>query len=534
MEKILQALTLLHDMNDKYDLSNDNVEAVQAKTTNANVCMPLIGKFSSGKSALLNGILGYEDLLKVDIAPETAVPTEISYAEESRITVVRNDGSQYEVEPEDYEDLQLDASTTRSLRLELANDMLREIPDLMLVDMPGFESGIEVHNRAIDGYVSRSLAYLIAFPADNMVLSRSMSNFLLELCQHDMPICVVITKCDKCNSEFDETFNALKSGLRKLMGDREISFCRTSRDQNELDELKNYLRAIQQQSQSILEKSFRSQVLSEAKVTAAYLERTLEGSQLSESELKEQEEQKKHELDDWSKRFADNRRKFQNEVYDCTELIRDDVLMALQAQEDEYIELLLNKQDIRQMMNITVRSAVTKSLKKNFISKLEKYLDGVNNCVTGDSVSDMDIQISVDIDKIMKNAVSSTVAGIAGWFLMGPIIGGIAAGLVALANKIGSGQKREKAKQQIRAELNTKVYPQIQMEVEKAISKELAQQMQQIDADIQQKMERQSEVLEKALQDLQRQQQDESKKKADRESELRTDLDTVKALIDSL
>ena len=233
-------------------------------------------------------------------------------------------------------------------------------------------------------------------------------------------------------------------------------------------------------------------------------------------------------------RFADNRRKFQNEVYDCTELIRDDVLMALQAQEDEYIEMAFNKQDLRPMMNLTVRSAVTKSLKKNFISRLEKYLDGVNNCVTGNSVSDMDIQISVDVDKIMKNAVSTTVAGIAGLFLMGPIIGGIVAGLVELANRIGAGQKREKAKQQIRAELNTKVYPKIQIEVEKAISKELAQQMQQIDADIQQKMERQSNVLEKALQDLQRQQKDESEKKANRESGLRADLDTVQALINSL
>lgn len=534
MDKILQALTLLHDMNEKYDLSNENVEAIQVQTANASVCMPLIGKFSSGKSALLNGVLGYEDLLKVNIAPETAVPTEISYAEESRITVVRNDGSEYEVEPEDYEDLKLDASTTRSLRLELANDMLQEIPDLMLVDMPGFESGIEVHNRAIDGYVSRSLAYLVAFPADNMVLSRSMSDFLLELCQHDMPICVVITKCDKCNSEFDETFNALKSGLRKLMGNREISFCRTSRKENNLDELKNYLRSIQQQSQSILEKAFRSQVLSEANATAAYLKSALENSQLSESELKEQADRQQQEIDALGQRFADNRRKFQNEVYDCTELIRDDVLMALQAQEDEYIEMAFNKQDLRPMMNLMVRSAVTKSLKKNFISRLEKYLDGVNNCVTGNSVSDMDIQISVDVDKIMKNAVSTTVAGIAGLFLMGPIIGGIVAGLVELANRIGAGQKREKAKQQIRAELNTKVYPKIQMEVEKAISKELAQQMQQIDADIQQKMERQSNVLEKALQDLQRQQKDESEKKADRESELRADLDTVQALINSL
>nr|WP_302663664.1 dynamin family protein [uncultured Agathobaculum sp.] len=534
MEKIKQALMLLRDMNEKYGLPNDNVEAVQAQTVNASVCMPLIGKFSSGKSALLNSVLDYENLLSENIGPETAVPTELCYAEEYRIIMEENDGSLHEIEWADYQEMQPDPSTVRCFRMELANDILREIPDVVLVDMPGFESGIEVHNRAIDSYVSRSLAYLIVFPADNMVLSSSMSSFLLELCQHDMPICVVITKCDKCNSEFAETFAALKTALHKLMGDRAITFCRTSSRANEVEELRNYLHSIERQSQSILEKSFRGQVLSEANVTAAYLKSTLEGSQLSESELKEEEERKKHELDELGQRFEDNRRKFQNEIYDCVELIRGDVLTALQAQESEYIELALNKQDIRPMMNITVRRAVTQSLKKNFISKLEKYLNGVNSCVTGDSVSDVDVQISVDVDKIMKNAVSSTVAGVTGLLLMGPIIGGIAAALVKLANCIGAGKKREKAKQEIRMELNTKAYPKIQMEVGSAISKELEQQMRQIDADIQQKIDRQSEVLEKALQDLQDKQREENTQRAGREEQLRADLDTVQALIDSL
>lgn len=83
-------------------------------------------------------------------------------------------------------------------------------------------------------------------------------------------------------------------------------------------------------------------------------------------------------------------------------------------------------------------------------------------------------------------------------------------------------------------ELNTKAYPKIQMEVGSAISKELEQQMRQIDADIQQKIDRQSEVLEKALQDLQDKQREENTQRAGREEQLRADLDTVQALIDSL
>lgn len=61
----------------------------------AKVCTPIIGKFSSGKSALINTILGYtRRILKEDITPETAVPAEIVYSDsEDRIIVVNNDNT---------------------------------------------------------------------------------------------------------------------------------------------------------------------------------------------------------------------------------------------------------------------------------------------------------------------------------------------------------------------------------------------------------------------------------------------------------
>ena len=58
MEKITKALSELHKINNGYSLSNDVVEKLMQETETAKVCTPIIGKFSSGKSALLNTLLG--------------------------------------------------------------------------------------------------------------------------------------------------------------------------------------------------------------------------------------------------------------------------------------------------------------------------------------------------------------------------------------------------------------------------------------------------------------------------------------------
>ena len=182
---------------------------LQAEISEAKVCTPMIGRFSSGKSALVNTILGHRSkILRKDIAPEIAVPAEIVYTDtEDLATVIENDG------------------TCRAMSIE---DYREEIPDVMLVDMPGFESGYEVHNKAIDHNLPQSLAYIVAFPADDMIVRSSVGNILKELCLHDMPLCVVITKYDKKNDEFDVTFANMKESLKRFVGDREIRYCRTS------------------------------------------------------------------------------------------------------------------------------------------------------------------------------------------------------------------------------------------------------------------------------------------------------------------
>ena len=535
MENIIKALGELHKINNAYSLSNDIAERLIQETKTAKVCTPIIGKFSSGKSALLNTLLGYNrKLLKEDITPETAVPAEITYSPEESFFVVRNDGAYKDVTDSEYRELEVDANTVRCTRLNLRNSFLEEIPDVMLVDMPGFESGFEVHNKAIDNYLPLSLAYIIAFPADDMIVRSSVGNILKELCLHNMPICIAITKYDKRNDEFDETFAALKESLKRYIGDREITYCITSSFSGDAEELEEFLRDIQKRSQEILVNKFRNAVLSVADTTENYLRTTLKSSEMTESELNEQEEKFGKQLDALNNQFSREKDSFDMQIAECVEEIKADVQMALEAEESSFVAMAVNNQNINDKMNTVVRNAVTTSVKKRFVPKVEKYLKRVANCINGESVGDVHISFNFNTEDVGKGVVSTTVAAVAAIIVAGPIIGGLIAGLIAHVNKKKEEQKRAELKNQIRMQLHSEVYPQVLREVGNGIEIAITKQIKLINTSIEDEILNQRTTLEKALEDVRRKLTDEKERKENLAIDIKNDLEKIIYIRNSL
>ena len=156
VEKIITAFSELKKINVCYDINSKDIDKCIENISIDKVCMPIIGKFSSGKSALCNGILGYRKILKEDITPETAIPTEIVYADYNKVvTYTKNDNEETaeEISAIEYAEKEFSSKDTSRIRLFLNNSFLKEIKDVIIVDMPGFESGIELHNTAINNYI---------------------------------------------------------------------------------------------------------------------------------------------------------------------------------------------------------------------------------------------------------------------------------------------------------------------------------------------------------------------------------------------
>lgn len=537
MEKIMQALQAIREINEAYSLSNDGVEKTLQEAGTARVCTPVIGKFSSGKSALMNTVLGYNrKLLTEDITPETAVPTEIIYGEEEYATVYYNNDSAENIDIGDYRELEVDANTVKCIRLTLRNDrFLSKIPDVMLVDMPGFESGFEIHNKAIDNYLPQSLAYIIAVPADDMIIRSSVGNILKELCLHDMPLCVVITKYDKRNvDEFEAAFENMKKNLKRFIGEREVMYCRTSSFDGNAEELEEFLLEIQKQSQNILADKFKHAVFSVMDNTENYLKTTLANSEMSESELDEEEERLNRQMSELDSNFTNEKSSFDSQIVGCVEEIKSDVQAALDAEESTLITMAMNNQELNSHLNSVVRSTVTTSIKKRFVPKVEKYLKRLDKCINGDAVSNVHVSLNVDTKGMKLNLTASVVAVVAGIALALPVIGVILGGVLAIVSKFRSNKKREEIRNDISRKLHSEVFPQILSEVGRALEIEISKQLMQINTSVENEIQTQRQTLEKAVADLRGRMQNEKADKDNLIRDIQIDLERMEEIRNGL
>lgn len=531
MEQIISALNEIMEINSVYGISTERISELLEECADAKVCTPVIGRFSSGKSALLNTVLGYrKQMLKEDITPETAVPTELVYAENEQAVFVHNDGTSKICSVGEYREIETDASAVKCVRLYLDNNFLKEIPDIMLVDMPGFESGYEIHNKAIDSYLPQSLAYIIAFPADDMIVRSSVGNILKELCIYDMPLCVVITKYDKRNDDFDATFEKMKESLKRYIGDREITFCRTSRLEGYADELEQFLIKIQEQAQDILTQKYKRLLLPVLENTENYLKTLISSSELSESELAEQQDNLHKKFDLLDSRFAKEQDDFQHEISECISEIKDDLLRTLEAEESTLTAMILNKQSIRDHLNTMVRNSVASSVKKRLLPRIEKYVRRVSSAVNIDAMGEVNISCSFDTFELQKGLGAKLVSIAAGYLFAGPL-GALVTGVFTIFN---SNKKREEAKQRIRMKLRDEVFPQILGDVGDNIETEITRQAALINTTIENELKEQKETLENAMAEVRDRMQAEKEQKETLACSVQTALERIGEIRDGL
>lgn len=531
MEKIISALQEIREINNAYAIPTERIEALLEEIEEAKVCIPVIGKFSAGKSALLNTFLGYRHgILKEDITPETAVPTELVYAESEYFAVIGMDESAEEGSVEDYRKFEADASTVKCVRLYLDNASLEKIPDIMLVDMPGFESGYEIHSKAIDNYLPKSLAYIITFPADDMIVRKSVGDILKELCVYDMPLCVVITKYDKKDADFVTTFVKLKESLSRYVGKRKITYCRTSRVDGNVNELKAYLDTIQEQAQEIIANKYKQLLIPVLDKTENYLKALLNGSKLSESELEEQQENLCKEFEQLNLNFAKEQKDFQQELKECVAEIKADLQRTLETEEGKLTVMILNQQSIREELNTVVRNSVAVSVKQRLIPRIEKYIRRVNSTFNFDSAGDVTIAFNFDTSGLQKDVGSKIVAILAG-FLRGGLLGAILTGILSA---VRSSKKRDEAKQRIHMQLNDDLFPRILSEVGDNIEKEVDRQALLVNTTIEDELKEQKKTLEKAIEEVKNKKKEEQEKKAQFTCNAQTALERIENIRDEL
>ena len=135
--------------------------------------VPVVGNFSAGKSSLLNSLLG-EKILSEDIVPTTGIATELRFSPKEYSEWINKDG---EIEKkETISDTLDDSSKYKFLRLYLNKESLKNIEPLILVDMPGFDSPLDLHNKAILEYIAKGVHYIVLSACTDGGITKNMMN----------------------------------------------------------------------------------------------------------------------------------------------------------------------------------------------------------------------------------------------------------------------------------------------------------------------------------------------------------------------
>ncbi|WP_343253483.1 dynamin family protein [Ligaoa zhengdingensis] len=284
MDNLSDRMVRLKQLYEKYGLSAQPLEDDLRQLESFRIVVPVLGSFNTGKSALLNALLG-RAVLPTGITAERSVPTEI-VAGDDLLTIYREDTAEF-AELSALRSGALDPEGIERLRLECDCELLRRFPDVMLVDLPGLDSGIEANEIATRRYLARSQAYLLVFSADEPVIKQSLTDFLSELRLYERPVFAVLTKCDKVLPQTSEQARLyLQKSLASQLVLPDVEVYRIQAGpQPDVQPVAQLLVRLQRCAEELRSQEFSGRLRRAARSAEGYLEMRLLDRTLTTSEL---------------------------------------------------------------------------------------------------------------------------------------------------------------------------------------------------------------------------------------------------------
>ena len=211
LEEIINLLTPLN-----IDISTQ--QTLMKKIDTTELIVPVVGGFSAGKSTLINHFLGNE-ILSTNLTPETALATELRYDTKNYIQAIKSDESFDIFELNQSSEIKDNASKYKYLKLYLNNDKLKLIEPLVLVDMPGFDSPLELHNHAILNYLNKGIYFVVLTSIEDGNITKSTLRELENMTEFGKDFSFCLSKAnlrsetdvrevqDKINSQLKDYFD---------------------------------------------------------------------------------------------------------------------------------------------------------------------------------------------------------------------------------------------------------------------------------------------------------------------------------------
>ena len=193
-KKNLEKANRVKEIAKKYNLveSEKELEEFIINNNEYKAHIVMIGGYSAGKSALLNRYIGKPVLKEAQVA-ETDIAAELYFSEDEHIEANLLDGTKKKITVDE----KINIDEVRNVEYYINSENIKTQCDYIMVDTPGFDSGIEKHNKALIQYIDRGTAFIVVVDCEKGTVSESTLNFINEILNYSDDIAVILNKCDK-------------------------------------------------------------------------------------------------------------------------------------------------------------------------------------------------------------------------------------------------------------------------------------------------------------------------------------------------
>ncbi len=372
---------------EKYQFEIAPLQAQQRSITSFRVMVPVIGTFNTGKSSMLNALMGYP-LLASSVVAQTPAPTELTYGENA-LLVHRAQGVQT-LGVGDMRTSYFETDGVLQMEMHFQSPALQEFSRLCLVDMPGLDSSAANHERTLRAYLPRSLGYILVFSAEEPVLKESVCNFLAELKLREIPVYILLTKCDKVTaSERKQAILFFKRALKERLALSDVKIgCVQTRPTPQIDDLLVALREIQEMSDALCMRVYREKLQQQLQEMLPVLRLRMASQSASVQQLAQQSQALQAQMQAWEAVIT----RWQDDILALTERLEQNFMAEVSTRLHQMVPVfaaeLSAKQDGSDKLNGALYYMMLALVKKELTDAFRQYLGGLQSEVTFHAAQD--------------------------------------------------------------------------------------------------------------------------------------------------
>ena len=384
---------------EKYDIkkSKEDFELILKESNEFKINVVFIGSFSAGKSALLNRLIG-KNLLEESQAPETAIATELHDSLKEYVVLNKNDGSKQiitsKISKEDIEE-------SNYIEYHVSSENIKKLSDYTIVDTPGFDSGIERHNKALMQYIGAGTAYILVVDVEKGTLSKSVLDFIDEIAGYEADIIIALNKCDKKNKEEIEMIKLGIEKSLKLNFFKEIPLVETSIFYEDISEkLYNMIKKFD--PQDLYEKNIMRLFSDKVQILLNGIELIRKNEEFDEEKYNKEIESREKIKQSMIENFSNEKEKIKNDLNNRQKYeILDSLNTELLANIDKLIASYKGGEDL-------FKRRIIEIIRPNLIKKVENISkDLFSDLVENISINNINIEDnSIDIEEVVSNLAS--------------------------------------------------------------------------------------------------------------------------------